>query len=145
MLQRCCFKTFRWCIFLWMKVRSMCRRKQVGTTYSEVVDYVDDNIIVDRVVRTREDGREDVKYRITHSEHIPNKTSSSELFEHVPPPWLMISKDDEDFTEILHPYIAKGNLITPSFLNKVFGSGKWTYLNAKTFFEGDFPSIGITI
>jgi hypothetical protein len=127
-----------------MKVGYMCRRKQVGTTYSDKIDYRDDTIVVDKVVRTREDGREDVKYRITYNDRL-NETTSRELFEHVPPPWLMLSKDEEDFTEQLHPYISKGNVITLSFLTRVFGSGKWTYLNSKTFFEGDFPSSGITI
>ena len=144
MLRNCCFKTFRFCVIMWLKLNSMCRRKRVGTSYEENIDYADDDIIVDRVIRTREDGREDVKYRVTHKD-VANQTTHQELFESVPPPWLMITKDEDDYTERLHPYISKGNRITPLVLNRLFGSGKWTYLNAKTFFEGDFPSIGITI
>lgn len=144
MLRGCCFKVFRTCVIVWLKLNSMCRRKRVGTSYDDRISFTDDDIIVDEVTRIREDGREDVKYRITHK-NIVNATTSAELFESVPPPWLMISKNDEDFTEILHPYISKGNVITPQVLNKLFGEGKWTYLNSKTFFEGDFPSVGITI
>ncbi len=97
------------------------------------------------VIRTKPSGQIDEKVAIHHREKFSQYIDESELFDPVQPPWLMITCDGEDFTEVLHDYICRGNIITLDLLNLRFGQGKWRYLHPKTFEDVDFPSEGIVI
>ena len=100
------------------------------------------------VTRTRPDGRKDSRFAVLHRDKSRPLYAKADLFTPVPPPWLMIRQGDEDRTEDLAPYIAKGNLITLAFLQTAFFSlnnEPWHYVDPKTFEERQFPSSGILI
>jgi hypothetical protein len=108
--------------------------------------FTDDTIAAfQNVIRTKPSGQIDEKCAIHYKNKFGHYLENSELFDPVQPPWLMIACDDEDFTDILHEYICRGNTITLDLLNLRFGQGKWTYLHSKTFEDVDFPSEGIVI
>ena len=145
-MQNCTFKVLRLAVWVWMKIKQQCDCFRPEKGYIVVTEYLENpGLILEQVIRTRENGTRVSKYRIHWYNHHRNEITYEELFQHVMPPWLMISKDGEDFTEELHPYIAKGNIIRIHFLNWRFGEGKWKILDTKTFDEVDFPSQGIII
>lgn len=103
-------------------------------------------IAYQRVVRTRPDGRMDARCALWHRVVGRRLALNQEtLFDHVPPPWLLLTKDDVDFTEECAEFVAKGNLVTLDFLNTRYGHGEWKYVNPGTFEECEFPSCGILI
>ena len=131
---------------LWLKIRARCAccRPRPGTTITqEETDGLSSGIVY-RVVRRRDTGQVDMKYRIEWLDK-ENTTEVAGIFDHVMPPWLMITKDGDDYTEQLHPYIAKGNVIRTQFLDWKFGHGRWRILDPRTFDDVDFPSGGIII
>ena len=139
------FRLLRLFTIAWMKIKQHCNCCRPQKGYILVTEMPNDApLVIQKVMRTRENGQVDEKYFIKWDNE-PNNTTFEELFQHVMPPWLMISKDGEDYTEKLHPYIAKGNHIRPHFLNWRFGHGNWTILDTKTFEEIKFPSAGIII
>jgi hypothetical protein len=145
MIQTYAFKAMRLCMILWLKIRMYCNccRERPGTkVFREETEGIQLDMF--RIVRLRESGQIDVKYRLSWPGK-ENNTDSVDIFDHVMPPWLMITKDGDDFTEQLYPYVAKGNWVTTRFLEWKFGPGKWKILDPRTFDEVDFPSGGITI
>ena len=145
MIQTYAFKAVRICMVFWLKIRAYCAccRPRAGTTIVQE-DTTGLSADIYRVVRRRETGQIDMKYRIEWSDK-ENTTDISDIFDHVMPPWLMITKDGDDYTEQLHPYIAKGNVIRTPFLDWKFGHGRWKILDPRTFDDVDFPSGGIII
>lgn len=145
MIQNCTFRTIRLFIWLWMKTKQHCNCFRPQKGYIVVTEVPDDApLVIQKVIRRRETGQIDEKYHIKWNNQ-ENNVTFEELFQHVMPPWLMITKDGEDYTEKLHSYIAKGNEIRPHFLNWRFGHGNWKILDTKTFEEINFPSTGIII
>ncbi len=146
-MQNCMFRTVRLFVWIWLKLKQNCDCFRPKKGYTIINEYDDKlpTVTIIKVIRTRENGNTDFKYTLDWRFDESNTPSAEEVFHHVMPPWLMISKDGEDFTEQLHPYIAKGNIIKIHFLNQRFGAGKWTILDTKTFEEVDFPSSGIII
>lgn len=140
------FKTLRFFMWVWLKLKhiSNCLRPEISYQYV-CEKSLFPTITIYKVIRRRKNGDVDEKYKLDWTCDEPNQTPSEELFRHVMPPWLMITRDDTDYTEQLHPYIAKGNMIRIYFLNKRFGEGKWKIVDPKTFEEVDFPSSGIII
>ena len=140
------FSILRFATWSWMKIQKIyrdCCKQQKG--YVLVTETPEDiPLIIHNVIRTRENGQRDDKYFMNWVNQ-ENTTTFEELFQHVMPPWLLITKDGEDYTERLHPYVAKGNFIQTQFLNWRFGEGEWKILNTKTFEEELFPSEGIII
>ena len=103
---------------------------------------------VNEITRTRPDGRTDSRFAILHRDKSRVPYEPADLFTAVPPPWLMIREGEEDRTEDLAPYIAKGNLVTLGFLQAYWFSEQpkeWVYVDPKTFEERQFPSSGILI
>lgn len=146
MLRACAFRTVRMFVWLWLKLKHNCNCFRPKKGYLISTEYlIDPQVTVQHVLRRRESGDVDEKYKLEWAVDGENSTTLDELFTHVMPPWLLITKDAEDYTEQLHPYVAKGNVIRSSFLNKKFGTGTWKILNPKTFEEEDFPSRGIII
>jgi hypothetical protein len=141
------FTLLRCGTWTWMQMqrvyRDCCTRRPVDA-YVYEIDFEDDEFVVHKITRHRHDGRSDTKCQIEHLDRSHDIRTNS-LFAHVMPPWLLITKNDEDYTEKLHPFISKGNKITKRFLNKYFGVGHWKIMNAKTFEEQLFPSEGIII
>ena len=145
----------------WIRMRNCCRRRPKTTEYKTIWHMLYSDGMFERVdkpkfeknaviafqhvTRTKPSGQVDEKVAIHYREKYSVCLDESELFDPVQPPWLMISCDDEDFTDTLHEYICRGNTITLDLLNLRFGQGKWTYLNPKTFEDVDFPSEGIVI
>lgn len=146
-MQHCLFRTVRFCMWVWLKVKHNCNACKRRAGY----EYIHEDmpslplLTLTKVIHTRENGDSDFKYMLDWVSDDQKFTPPDELFHHVMPPWLLITKNDEDFTEALHPYIAKGNIVNLHFLNKRFGEGAWKIVNPKTFEEEDFPSSGITI
>ena len=145
----------------WIRIRNCCRRRPKQTEYKTIWTMLYSNGVFKRVkipkfeedaliafqtvTRTKPSGQIDEKTAIHYRHKYSQLLEDSELFDPVRPPWLMITCDGEDYTEILHEYICNGNTITLDFLNLKFNEGKWTYLNPLTFEDVDFPSEGIVI
>jgi hypothetical protein len=108
--------------------------------------FTDDTFaIFQHVIRTKPSGQKDERCAIHYKDKFSQFKDNSELFDPVPPPWLMITCDGEDFTEMLHDYICRGNTITLEMLKLKYAKGQWSYLDPKTFEDVDFPSEGIVI
>jgi hypothetical protein len=145
MIQNCTFRAVRLFVWLWMKTKQHCNCFRPQKGYIVITEDSDNApVTVHKILRTRENGTVDEKYKIEWDDR-DNDTKIDAIFEHVMPPWLMITKNGEDYTEKLHSYIAKGNEIRLHFLNWRFGHGNWEILDTKTFEEIKFPSTGIII
>lgn len=147
MIRTCLFGTLRFFVstYRMLKTNCNCFRAKSGIVVQQEDTSDIPSLIMYKVVRTRDNGDTDLKYKLEWHDELPNTTTHAQLFEHVMPPWLLICNNGDDLTEQLHPYIAKGNKIHINFLNWKFGKGKWTILDTKTFEEVNFPSSGITI
>jgi hypothetical protein len=145
----------------WIRVRNCCRRKPKVTEYKtywfklykdgmyELVGqprFTENTFaIFQNVIRTKPSGQKDEKCAVYYTDKFGHYLENSELFDPVQPPWLMITCDGEDFTEVLHSYVCRGNTITLDMLKLKYAKGKWSYLHPKTFEDVDFPSEGIVI
>jgi hypothetical protein len=146
----------------WIRIRNCCKRRPKTLEYKtywfklyndgmfELVygqpKFTDDTFaIFQSVVRTKPSGQKDERCAIHYKDKFGHYLENSELFDPVQPPWLMITCDGEDFTEVLHDYICRGNTITLEMLKLKYAKGEWSYLDPKTFEDVDFPSEGIVI
>jgi hypothetical protein len=145
MIQNYGFKIMKFLVWAMLKTKQNCNCCRPKKGYIIITEEDDSApVTIHKIIRRKENGNIDEKYKLEWN-HQDDDTKIDALFEHVMPPWLMISKDGEDYTEQLHSYIAKGNDIRLQFLNWRFGNGKWTILDTKTFEEIIFPSTGIII
>jgi hypothetical protein len=90
-------------------------------------------VAVEHIQRHRPDGRIDSRRAIWYQTINRDNYEPADLFEPVPPPWLLIQCGERDLTEQLSSYICKGNLISLQFLNTKGSNEKWTYVDPKTF------------
>lgn len=145
----------------WIRMRNCCRKRPKSTEYKRSWTILYENgslecrrhplmtedtvAIFETVTRIKPTGQTDLKTAIHHNGKVSQFVEQEELFVSVPPPWLMITCDGEDYTDALHDYICPGNTITDKILKMLFKKGKWVIMDPKTFEDVDFPSEGIVI